>query len=788
MRSIASVCSVAVLCLAGTLPLHAQDLRHVTQPHIPPACVVLHARLAAVNGVLPADAEQHLDTARIQQAMDHCAPGKAVVLQSDGANHTFLSGPLTLRSNVTMVVAANTSLAASRNPRVYDISPGSCGVLGTHGPGCKPFLSGNDISNSGIMGKGSIDGRGGATILGSNATWWQLAHQAKVLDKYQKVPLLLALNRVHNFTLYEITLRNAAGHHVIVHNSNGFTAWGVRIMTPATARNTDGIDPSSTTNVTIAHCYIHAGDDDVAIGSSHGVPSSHISILDNHFYTGHGMSIGSGTSGGVNHVLVRNLTIDGAQNGIRIKSDPSRGGLVQNITYENVCIRNVTNPIVLTPHYTNFTGHLIPQYRDITLRNVNILTPGYYIFSGLDAQHKLGVTLDNVFADDMNQSHMLAQDADITLGPEVGNLVPKGADVALRHAAASRAGQPLACSARFVPFPALSTAPQLAGKVPPVDHTLYVAADGTGDYYSIQRAIDVAPSTGAVISVAPGVYHEVLTIDKPNITLRSPYKDASKTIIVAGKSAGTAGGTGKSATVNVLADNFLAQNLTFENNFNQTHPQLPQGSQAVALLVRGDRDIFDNVRLLGNQDTLYADGKPCSGTGADRTCAPARQYFDHCFIEGNVDFIFGDGKTVFDHCTILSNQHSEGFITAQSKSYRKQDSGFVFHDCRLTAAPGVHNVYLGRPWRPYATVVYLNTWMGSQIVPAGWREWQPGHTASLATASYAEYNSTGPGANPSQREPFARQLTKAQAQQFEPENFLRGNDGWNPIAILHKKQ
>ncbi len=225
MRFIAFVCSVAVLLLAGTFRLHAQDMRHVAQPHIPPACLVVHARLAAVNGVLPADAEHHLDTVRIQQAMDHCASGKAVVLESDGANQTFLSGPLMLRSGVTLVVDANTSLAASRNPRVYDMTPGSCGVLGTHGPGCKPFISGDDITNSGIMGQGSIDGRGGTTIMGSNVTWWQLAHQAKVLDKYQKVPLLLALNRVYNFTLYEITLRNAPGDHVIVHSSNGFTAW-----------------------------------------------------------------------------------------------------------------------------------------------------------------------------------------------------------------------------------------------------------------------------------------------------------------------------------------------------------------------------------------------------------------------------------------------------------------------------------------------------------------------------------------------------------------------------------
>jgi len=554
--------------------------------------------MTAPPGVISPAAERYLDTGRIQQAMDHCAAGQAVELKADGAKRVFLSGPLTLRSGVTLVVDADTVLAASTNPRVYDITPGSCGILaGAHGDGCKPLLSGADIHDSGIMGAGSIDGRGGDRIAGKNLTWWQLAHQAKVLDRYQQVPGLLVLSHVRNFTLYGITLRDSSRYHVDLRDSNGFTAWGVKIMTPGTARNTDGIDPISSTNVTIAHCYIHAGDDDVAISSRQGGEASHISVIDDHFYTGHGMSIGSGTSGGVSHVLVRNLTIDGALNGIRIKSDPSRGGLVQDVTYENVCIRNVTNPIVLTPHYTNFSGSLVPQYRDISLRDVHILTPGYYTFSGLDAQHMLGVTLDNVFADGLDASHLLATDAKVTVGPEVGNLVPSGQDVAVSRIPGSRAGTPLACTSRFVPLPALPTAPRLSIKVPPVDKTLYVAADGTVDYYSIQRAIDVAPATGALISIAPGVYHEALTITKPHLVLRSPYTDPGKTIIVAPAD------TASSATVAVSANDFLAENLTFEGDSGR-HEQSTGSPQPVALRVSGEHDVFKNVRVLGK--AIYA--------------------------------------------------------------------------------------------------------------------------------------------------------------------------------------
>jgi polygalacturonase len=555
--------------------------------------VVLRARIAAPHGNVPPAAERHLDTERIQQAMDHCAAGHSVELKADGNKGVFLTGPLTLRSGVTLVIDADTVLAASTNPRVYDLTPGSCGILAdAHGDGCKPLLSGADIHDSGIMGAGSIDGRGGDRIGGKSLTWWQLAHQAKVLDRYQQVPGLIVLSHVRNFTLYGITLRDSSRYHVDLRDSNGFTAWGVKIMTPGTARNTDGIDPISSTNVTIAHCYIHAGDDDVAISSRQGGEASHISVIDNHFYTGHGMSIGSGTSGGVSHVLVRNLTIDGALNGIRIKSDPSRGGLVRDVTYENVCIRNVTNPIVLTPHYTNFSGAFLPQYRDISLRDVHILTPGYYIFSGLDAQHVLGVTLDNVVADRLDASHMLATDARVTLGPSLGNLVPSGQDVAVTRITGSRAGAPLACASRFVPFPALATAPRLSVKVPPVDKTLYVAADGTGDYYSIQRAIDVAPATGAVISVAPGVYHEVLAITKPHLVLRSPYRDPGKTVVVA------PAGKASSATVAVLANDFLAENLTFESE-SAGRARLAGSPQSVALRVSGEHDVFRNVRVLG---------------------------------------------------------------------------------------------------------------------------------------------------------------------------------------------
>jgi pectin methylesterase-like acyl-CoA thioesterase len=391
----------------------------------------------------------------------------------------------------------------------------------------------------------------------------------------------------------------------------------------------------------------------------------------------------------------------------------------------------------------------------------------------------LGLVLDNVFADDQQHATMLVKNADFTIGSKRGNLEPVGENASIQQTPDSSPGTPLACEARFLPFPALPTAPEMAGTVPPEDKTLYVAADGTGDFYSIQHALDAAPKSGATVLVAPGTYREVLTIDKPNIRLRSANGDAAKTVVVMNKSAGTSGGTLHSATVNVTADNFLAENITFQNDFNATHPQLPAGSQALALLVTGDRAVFHNVRLLGNQDTVYAGSRNCAPDGEN--CVPARQYFSDCYIAGNVDFIFGDGKAVFDHCEIHSTPHAGGFITAQAKHYPDEDSGFVFNRCKLTADADVTgSVYLGRPWRPYATVVYLNTEMGERIDPAGWREWHPGETHSIETAFYAEFGSSGAGAHPAERDPHTHFLTPEQAGQYEPSAFLRGSDNWNP--------
>jgi pectinesterase len=301
--------------------------------------------------------------------------------------------------------------------------------------------------------------------------------------------------------------------------------------------------------------------------------------------------------------------------------------------------------------------------------------------------------------------------------------------------------------------------PRLLNTPPPMQVT--VASDGSGDFKTIQMAIDHAPfvpeGQRLNIEITPGTYHERLVVsqDRPRTTFLG--KDAKTTIITAAMSAKEAGGTFLSSTVDVQGAEFHAENVTFENTFGV-------GSQAVALMIHSDRAEFHHCRFLGMQDTLYA------STG--------RQYYKDCYIEGHVDFIFGNATAVFDNCEIHSK--GDGYLTAQSRTAPDMPTGFVFYHCKLTAENQTKGTYLGRPWRPYSRVVYIDTTMDDAIRPEGWNNWND--AKNEATAWYGEFNSTGPGAKTNARATWSRQLTPQEAATFAPDKFLRGTDNWNPAA------
>jgi len=454
---IRSLFVLALLPLAAR-PSLAQDSRTVAQPTVPASCIVLPATLTLSRGdtTLAAGDETRLDTRRIQEALDRCArtgTGKrAVILRTRGAANAFVSGPLGLRSNVTLVIDSGVTLFASRDARQFEVSRGSCGVVAKTGRGCHALLDGSAITGAGVMGPGTIDGRGWAKMIGRDSSWWDLAEAARTGGS-QNNPRLIQVVNGRDFTLYDVTLKNGPMFHVYF-SGDGFTAWGVTIDTPKSARNTDGIDPAAATNVTIAHSYISTGDDHVAIKAGAG-PTSNVTIAHNHFYAGHGMSIGSETNAGVAHVRVTDLSIDGADDGLRIKSDHSRGGTVTDVVYEDVCIRATKEPLVFDTYYSPKAPDRgqIPVYAGIALRGVRVMSPGRVTLAGYDAARPLAMTLDDVRFDAPESARVRASHAVIALAAAGTNLTLTGDDVRVTGTASTPATDARACDAKLVPLP-----------------------------------------------------------------------------------------------------------------------------------------------------------------------------------------------------------------------------------------------------------------------------------------------------------------------------------------------
>jgi len=443
------ICFGAALAAWWMCGAKAQDTRTVSEPVIPPVCTTLGAQLSAP--IAEAD-EGKLDSERIQKAIDGCAAGHAVELAAGGANHSFLSGPIELKAGVTLLVDQGVTLYGSRDPKVYEMAPGSCGIVTTEGGHtCKPLIGVRSAPHAGIMGDGTIDGRGGASLLGQSKTWWGLAEDARD-GRHQQVPRLLDINKSDDFTLYRITLKNSAMFHVVFAHGDGFTVWGLKIDTPKNARNTDGVDPSASKNITVTHSFIRTGDDNIAIKGGDG-PVTNMTVIHNHFYYGHGMSIGSETNAGVNHVVVEDMSLDGTESGIRIKSNPTRGGLVDGILYKDICIRDSNHPIQLETAYNNPGSKVdaFPVYQNIHLEDVRISTSKTISLNGYDHTHRIGIQFDGVTLDDPKSYKFQVKHADIIFGPGPVNFTVPGEDSTAQGKPSGGALAP--CGDKFVAFP-----------------------------------------------------------------------------------------------------------------------------------------------------------------------------------------------------------------------------------------------------------------------------------------------------------------------------------------------
>ena len=291
--------------------------------------------------------------------------------------------------------------------------------------------------------------------------------------------------------------------------------------------------------------------------------------------------------------------------------------------------------------------------------------------------------------------------------------------------------------------------------------TLVVSRDGTGDFRTLQQAVESARAFmdyTVTIYVKNGVYKEKVIVPSWVENIDIIGEDRDKTIITYDDHANiNKMGTFRTYTVKVEGSDITFKNLTIENNAAQL-------GQAVALHTEGDRLKFINCRILGNQDTIY--------TGAKFT----RLYFKDCYIDGTTDFIFGPSTALFEDCIIHSKRNS--YVTAASTP-KEAKYGYVFKHCKLTAEPGVDKVYLGRPWRPYAYTLFIECELGKHIVLAGWHNW--GKQSNEETARYMEYKNTGEGANASERVAWSKQLTKKEAEAVTVDAIFRTQSDWDPI-------
>ena len=415
------------------------------EPTIPAVCATVMATKTVTNGV-PSD--ETLDSTAIQTAITGCPVGQAVRLTTDGDKTAFVAAGLNLKAGVTLWLDTGTTLFASHNPREHDAQAGKCAGNGTGNSACKHLISVLNPMDSGVVGEGTIDGRGGEPLTGGTKTWWDLEED---YDGNLAAPRLIQVSGGTNFVLYKVTLKNSAKFHVVIDGTNGYKVWGITINTPADSPNTDGVDPSRAKNGVIAYTKISTGDDNIAVKGGGPNPVDGLLVAHNHFGRGHGMSIGSETNGGVRNVSVCDLSLDGTDNGLRIKSDASRGGLVQGVYYTDVCIRNSRHPLVFDSYYSSAAGTLIPDYRDISVNNVHVLgTGGLNTFRGWDAAHPIGISLNNIVFDEAPIS-ITASYSNIVFGPQPVTIKPSGTGVVVSDQVTGTA-VPRVCDDAWVPF------------------------------------------------------------------------------------------------------------------------------------------------------------------------------------------------------------------------------------------------------------------------------------------------------------------------------------------------
>ena len=445
-----STFAVALLGLAifTVHDLSAQDTRRVVEPSFPGSCVVIHASLQTnrQEGLANQDDTNSISAAQtrlIQHALDACTPGQAVelALASSGPGDAFLINPLVIPTGVSLRVDGGVTVFGSRDPANYQASgtQARCGVISKEGGGCRPLLSFS--GDSGLYGYGIVDGRGYAAMLSgpyAGKPWWDLTVELKP-GQNQNIPKLIMATG-NDFTVYKITLRNAPYYH-LHWTGDGLTVWGIKLSSPWNVPNTDGINIWGT-HATVKDSTISEGDDQIAI-DAWKIPAGQITIDHVTGYSRNGLSIGSGITKGVSDVLVENSNLTGSVvslrgstvngmplrvmesygivnyqqalptratkiRGLNIKTRPAIGGFVRNVTYKNICMKDLNIPIEFAPYFGRIDGDNYPPVEKIAFDNIHVLAPDQQGLSrytvnlqGFVPKIRNQITLNNVVFDDL---------------------------------------------------------------------------------------------------------------------------------------------------------------------------------------------------------------------------------------------------------------------------------------------------------------------------------------------------------------------------------------------------
>lgn len=748
----------------------------------------------------------------------------------------WLTGPIVFKDNIDLNISKGAIILFSDDPMLYDVIDTNFEGLDTRR--CIACLYAKGCKNISITGEGIVEGNGdGWRLLKKEkvtASQWK-AHLAKypngVISKDGKVwypdeyfmdaftrkttdqnvcsdpldevkyrrflrPALLTFDDCDGILLEGVTFQNSPSWNLHPLFSRNIIIKNIVVRAPHYSQNGDGIDIEACKNVILTGSSFDVGDDAICIksgknedGRRHGIPCQNLIIDGCAVYHGHGgFVVGSEMSGGVKNIKVSNCNFMGTDIGLRFKSARGRGGVVEGIWADQISMKDIIGDAVIFNLYYEGKSALeakgtsgkdrkevditTPEFRNIHISRIvcNGAARAMF-FNGLPEMPVRGIEIKDCDIS-AKQGIVLSDCKDIVI-ENVRLDIPKGKAVDASDVENL----------------------QVSGVVVPEHADFTVAADGSGDFRTIQEAINACPDYDhghiTTIHIKAGTYKEMVTIPHNKFRIKLYGDGADKSIITYDKYAkklwpGTdrTVGTSGSATMYIHSSYVTLEDLTVENSSGEGKDI----AQAVALFTDGDFIFVHRCRLIGNQDTLYTYGRYGKDGGIKRN------YYLDCYIEGTTDFIFGPSICYFENCQLHSKKNS--YVTAAS-TLEGQKYGYVFVNCKLTADKGVDKCYLGRPWGAYAKTVFMNCELGSHILPEGWHDWEKeGKPNTKENSYYAEYRNYGPGAVPATGSPaiaaddiaagrvsWSRQLTPEQAAEYSFEKVMyQENDGivWDP--------